>query len=204
MKLNRALLILLVSSLIACNSSGDKRLVVSQVNSVSKLATVEYILKKYIFGQKQKKLWFIKLSEAEFVAETEARVKVGIDLSKIGNESVSINGDQVIVKLPPVEILNFSYPPDKFEVDPQLSSQKSKLSIEDIETFSRMAELEIRRDLHFLGMEKTAQERTRLFLHQLLHNMGYEDVVLEFENQSLEKAQYFQETLNEIRALISE
>lgn len=204
MNIRNALIILLLAALfLACGNSNQRGLIVSRVQAVSKLATVEYVLSKYIFGQKEKRLFFVKLSEAEFVAQTEARVKVGIDMSKIETSDVEIEGSKIHIKLPPVEILNFSYPPDKFDVDASLSSANGKLTVNDIETFSRMAELEIRRDLHFLGMEKTAREKTRLFLNTLFKNMGFEEVIFEFEDQSLEKAQYFQETLNQLKQSLS-
>ena len=101
------------------------------------------------------------------------------------------------LKLPPVEILNFSYPPDKFEMDTVLSD--GKIKIEDIEIFSRLAEVEIRRDLHFVDIEETGQEKTRLFLSTLFKNMGFEEVLFEFEPISLDEAKYFQESLNALR-----
>lgn len=204
MNIKNALLCLaLAIGILSCGPSDPRGLIVSRVQSSAKLATVEYVLSKYIFGQKEKKFWIIKLSEAEFVAQTEARVKVGIDLSKIEQDDVRIEGNSLHIKLPPVEIMNFSYPPDKFVVDPILSSEKPRLNIEDIEIFSRIAELQIRRDLHFLGMEKTARERTRTFLKTLFLSMGFEQVFLSFEELPLEKAQYFQETLNAIKKSLS-
>ena len=137
------------------------------------------------------------MSDADFIAQTEARVKVGIDLNKISTNDIEVNGKSILVKLPPVEILNFSYPPDKFEVDTVLSG--GKIKIEDIEIFSRLAEVEIRRDLHFVDIEETGQEKTRLFLTTLFKNMGFEEVLFEFEPISLDQAKYFQESLNAIR-----
>ena len=145
MKIRNALFCLtLAGILLGCGPSDPRGLIVSKVQASAKLATVEYVLNKYIFGLKRKKFLFIKLSDADFIAQTEARVKVGIDLNKISTNDIEVNGKSILVKLPPVEILNFSYPPDKFEVDTVLSG--GKIKIEDIEIFSRLAEVEIRRD----------------------------------------------------------
>lgn len=198
MKIRNALFCLtLAGILLGCGPSDPRGLIVSKVQASAKLATVEYVLNKYIFGLKKKKFLFVKLSDANFIAQSEARVKVGIDLSKLKPQDVEVNGKSIKLKLPPVEILNFSYPPDKFEMDTVLSD--GKIKIEDIEIFSRLAEVEIRRDLHFVDIEETGQEKTRLFLSTLFKNMGFEEVLFEFEPISLDEAKYFQESLNALR-----
>ncbi|MEL6252849.1 MAG: DUF4230 domain-containing protein [Bacteroidota bacterium] len=198
MKIRNALFCLtLAGILLGCSPSDPRGLIVSKVQASAKLATVEYVLNKYIFGLKKKKFLFVKLSDANFIAQSEARVKVGIDLSKLKPQDVEVNGKSIKLKLPPVEILNFSYPPDKFEMDTVLSN--GKIKIEDIEIFSRLAEVEIRRDLHFVDIEETGQEKTRLFLSTLFKNMGFEEVLFEFEPISLDEAKYFQESLNSLR-----
>ncbi|MDW3651051.1 MAG: DUF4230 domain-containing protein [Bacteroidia bacterium] len=198
MKIRNALFCLtLAGILLGCGPSDPRGLIVSKVQASAKLATVEYVLSKYIFGLKEKKIAFIKLSDAHFIAQTEARVKIGIDLNKLKPQDVEVNGESIRVQLPPVEILNFSYPPDKFQVDTVLT--EGKLKIEDIETFSRLAEVEIRRDLHFVDIEENGQEKTRLFLSTLFKNMGFKEVILEFEPISLDQAKYFQESLNVLR-----
>jgi len=198
MKIRNALFCLtLAGILLGCGPSDPRGLIVSKVQASAKLATVEYVLNKYIFGLKKKKFLFVKLNDANFIAQSEARVKVGIDLSKLKPQDVEVNGKSIKLKLPPVEILNFSYPPDKFEMDTVLSD--GKIKIEDIEIFSRLAEVEIRRDLHFVDIEETGQEKTRLFLSTLFKNMGFEEVLFEFEPISLDEAKYFQESLNALR-----
>ncbi len=131
MKIRNALFCLtLAGILLGCGPSDPRGLIVSKVQASAKLATVEYVLNKYIFGLKEKKFFFVKMSDANFIAQSEARVKVGIDLSKLKPQDVEVNGNSIKVKFPPVEILNFSYPPDKFEMDTVLSDGKIKL--EDI------------------------------------------------------------------------
>jgi len=115
---NQAIIIVLIGlCLFGCKK--DKRaLVISKIQSVSKLATTETIIDKTVIGTKNKSiLGLVKLSEANFVAYTEATVKTGIDLTKLDEYDIHINGKEISLNLPPVEVLDFQYPFQKFEID---------------------------------------------------------------------------------------
>ncbi|MEL6591126.1 MAG: DUF4230 domain-containing protein [Bacteroidota bacterium] len=189
----------------ACNRGPDRAIVISQVQSAAQLATVEYVLSKVVLGTKEKKIVGLKLKDSDFLAETEARIKAGIDLQKIREEDVKIEGNRIRIHLPPVEILNFSYPAENFKVDFNYyeSSRANRLTLDDLEQFYRMGELAIRRDMQFLGIEKTAQQRTRVMLGGLLKAAGYDEVYLEFEPMDYGPAEAYQEAWDNIRNAIS-
>lgn len=191
--------------LTACNRGPDRAIVISQVQSAAQLATVEYVLSKVVLGTKEKKIIGVKLKDSEFLAETEARIKAGIDLQKIREEDVKIEGNRISIQLPPVEILNFSYPAENFKVDFNYyeSRPANRLTLDDLEQFYRMGELAIRRDMQFLGIEKTAQDRTRVMLGGLLKAAGYDEVYLEFEPMDYGPAEAYQEAWDNIRNAIS-
>ncbi len=191
--------------LLSCNRQPNRALVISQVQAAAQLATVEYVVSKIILGTKEKKIVGIKLKDSDFLAETEARIKAGIDLQKIRMEDVEVEGNRISIHLPPVEILNFSYPAENFKIDFNYyeSNRGNRLSLDDLERFYRIGELAIRRDMQFLGIEKTAQQRTRVMLGGLLKAAGYEEVYLEFEPMDYSPAEAYQEAWDNIRNIIS-
>ena len=176
------LVIALAFLLFSCK---DKRaMVISKVQSVSKLATTETVIDKTVIGTKSKSvLGLIKLNEANFVAYTEATVKTGIDLSKLDSYDVRINGKEISLHLPAVEVLDFQYPFQKFVVDTALldDSWINRFDIIDYEEFYRRAELDIRENLQYTGIVDVTQQKTRTMLTGLLKNLGYEAIIIDFE-----------------------
>lgn len=182
MRISAYFLIALVFLLFSCK---DKRaMVISKVQSVSKLATTETIIDKTVIGTKTKSvLGLIRINEANFVAYTEAIVKTGIDLKKIGSYDVRIDGKEISLHLPAVEVLDFQYPFQRFVVDTTLldDSWTNRFDIIDYEEFYRRAEMDIRENLQYTGIVDVTQQKTRVMLTGLLKNLGYEAIIIDFE-----------------------
>ena len=197
--------ILLLST--SCQRRDKRSVIISQVQEVSKLATTEFVLGKLIIGTKQKKFFGFNLSESDFVAETEARVKTGIDLSKLQPNDIEINGSSIHIHLPAVEILNFSYPFEAFEIDPELTDlRRKKLTLSDVEVFAQMGEIEIRRDLDYLNIEASTQRNTTLVLTGFLKSLGFgfEDVIITYRSAVKDNGDILQDRLNELREKIGD
>lgn len=177
-------MILIISlGTVSCKKN-RRALVISKVQSVSKLATTETIIDKTVVGTKTKSvLGLIRLNQANFVAYTEAIVKTGIDLQKLSEYDVSIDGNEISLHLPAVEVLDFQYPFQKFVIDTTLldDSWINRFDIIDYEEFYRRAELDIRNNLHYTGIVEVTQDKTRLLLTGLLKNLGYEAIFIDFE-----------------------
>ena len=185
MRKSRFLILILVVGLVLGSCQKNKRaLVISKVQSVSKLATTETIIDKTVVGTKTKSvLGLIRLNQANFVAYTEAIVKTGIDLQKMSEYDVTIDGNEISLHLPPVEVLDFQYPFQKFVVDTTLLDDAwiNRFDIVDYEEFYRRAELDIRNNLQYTGIVEVTQDKTRLLLTGLLKNLGYEAIFIDFE-----------------------
>lgn len=177
-------LLLVLTLYISSCKKDNCALVISKVQSVSKLATTETIIDKTVVGTKTKSvLGLIRLNEANFVAYTEATVKTGIDLQKMDEYDIRINGKEITMHLPAVEVLDFQYPFQKFVVDTTLldDSWINRFDIIDYEEFYRRAELDIRNNLQYTGVVEVTQNKTRLLLEGLLKNLGYEAIFIDFE-----------------------
>lgn len=181
------LVVINLSLLLACKQE-DRALVVGKIQSAADLVTTEFTIDKVVFGTKTKNLMWFKFSEAQFLAYSQAKVKTGIDLSKIKEEDIVISGDKIELKLPPIEVVNFSYPPSSFSEDSLISDPKvflTTINLEDQEEFFRLAELDIRSNLQYMGMVKTSQTHTRQMFQVLLSSLGYREIYISFESDAL-------------------
>ena len=184
-KLISLVLMSLVLQVSSCKKD-ERPLVVSKIQAAAKLATTEVTIEKFVFATKEKKLLFlIKLNEAYFAAQTEARVKLGIDLNKIRKEDVDIKDNAISLTLPPVEVLNFSYPFEKFKEDSTIRDDAfmNRISVFDIEEFYRQGEMDIRSNLQFMGLVDKTKTNTRILLRGMLAGLGYEEIYIDFKPQ---------------------
>ncbi|MAE86797.1 MAG: hypothetical protein CMB80_28945 [Flammeovirgaceae bacterium] len=183
----RILSVIVLVTAVSCQRD-NRGLVVGKIHKASKLATTEFTIDKIVHGTKTKKLgWFIKLSEARFIAYSKAKVTSGINLQNLGKDDIVIEDQSIFLRLPAIEVLNFSYPPADFLIDNTISDNgwASKITVFDQEEFFRQAELDIRNNLQHMGIVETTQQKTRNMLTVLLRSLGYEEVYIEFESNDL-------------------
>ena len=170
-------------------SCQDKRgLVVGKIKKASKLTTAEFTIDKVVFGVKRKRLlWAVKLNEAQFIAHSQAVIKSGINLEKLKAEDVNIQGQRISLKLPHVEVLNFSYPAENFTKDSLISGDSflNKISLADQEQFFLDAETDIRNSLKYMDIVTSTQTKTRVLIENMLRAMGYREIYIEFHKGEL-------------------
>lgn len=181
----KKLIIIFLSVITFTTCKQDERaLVVGKIKSANQLATTEFTIDKVVFGTREKRLLrLIKLNEARFLAYSQAVVKTGIDLNKLKPEDITIEENMISLELPPVEVLNFSYPAERFRMDKEISDNAflNKLTIEDYEYFFRQAELDIRQNLQYLGLVEATEEKTSTLMQKMLKMLGYEEVYISFK-----------------------
>ena len=177
------LLFILIS--VSCNRSGpDRAMVISKLKNSAKLATVEYVVTKVISAKDHN--WFAK--DAYFFAETEATIKAGIDLDKLKDEDIKIDGSKISVLLPPIEIINFSYPAEGFRVIEKYSDEAAifkwnSISVAIKDDLYQQGEADIRQNIDNLRIMETAQKNTRILLTKILRLSGFEEIYIDFKEQ---------------------
>lgn len=179
---------LLLVTLLLVSCTNKRALVVGKIQKASQLATTEFTIDKLVFGVKNKRiLWAIKLNEAQFLAQSKAIVKTGIDLQKIKEEDIKIDGQKISLLLPPIEVVNFSYPAESFSKIDILTSNAftTKITLDDQEDFFRQAELDVRNSLQYMDMVETTKKNTRTMLHAMLQNLGYNEIYIDFKDGQL-------------------
>jgi hypothetical protein len=180
-------LILLLSStiLLSCSKPQDKTFIVTKVRSASKLATTEVILNKIVWTDIQgRKKYSIFKDKKMLMFNTEATLKLGVNLSKLNENDIMVFGDSLVITLPKVEILNFSYPHEKYEeLYPSdfngITNNKTK--VEQLDMIFREAETDIRNKVKYLGLETITEQKTRQFLSKFMAQSNYNNVVIKFK-----------------------
>ena len=185
MKKTAAWTVLLAAVLIlaqsGCAPADPKIALLNRLKSASKLAAVKFTFNKIIWGEKEKRL-FIKLQNATFLATSKVEITAGIDLAKVKAGDVDLSRKSVRIKLPPVEIIAYSYPFEKIQVDRNYTANRflNPIRLEDMEDFLRLADVDVRKSLDGLGLRRKAEENTRTLLTRILTKFGFESVDLDF------------------------
>ena len=170
--------------LLAVSACGPKRhFVISKVRSAAKLATTQTTIDKLVVGTKTKRLLkLVKISEAQFVASTKAYVKTGVDLEKLKSTDITSDGKMIDIKLPAVEVLDFSYPFKDFKIDSTITGNAflNRFELIDYEEFYRRAELDIRENLQYTGIIEQTRTNTTRMVRGVLRNLGYEEIYISY------------------------
>jgi len=140
-----------------------------QVQTLSELVTVKYVLEKVVILEDIK--WY---GENRVLLVAHGVVKAGVDLQEIKPEDVRLDDKKVVVKLPPARITDVYLDDKKTRVvdrttgllrafDKDLEQSARRQAVEDLSISAR-----------FNGINGDAEERARLQLSNLFHQLGLE------------------------------
>jgi len=158
--------------------------VVQQVQTLSDLVTVKYVLEKVeiVNSPPTSTLGQFVQGENRVLLLAHGIVKAGIDLKRIKPEDVAIIGNKIVLHLPPPQITDAYLDERQTQV---IDWQKGFLRDfdKDLETAARQNAVDdIRRAARMAGILKDADDRARLELALFLHQAGFDPV--EFVGQS--------------------
>jgi hypothetical protein len=148
--------------------------VIRQIQTVSELVTVKYVLERVVILEDIK--WIAGLGESRVLLLAHGVVKGGIDLGKIKEGDVRISGKRVVIKLPPPQILE-AYLDEKQTRVIERTTGLLRSFDKDLEQTARQNAVDdIRRAARTGGILKEADERARSQLTNLFKQMGFESV----------------------------
>ncbi len=145
--------------------------VVQQVQTLSDLVTVKYVMEKVVILEDVK--WY---GESHVLLLAHGIVKAGIDLKRIKPDDVTISGKSISIKLPLPQVTD-AYLDDKQSqvidhvtgllrvYDKDLEQSARENAVDDVQRAARNA-----------GILKDADERARLELKVFLLEAGFEQV----------------------------
>ena len=145
--------------------------VIQQVQTLSQLVTVQYVLEKVVVLEDVK--WF---GENRVLLVAHGTVKAGVDLKRLKPADVQVAGKKICIRLPPAQITD-AYLDDKQTRVIERTTGLLRLFDKDLEQTARQNAVDdIRRAARIAGIQKDADERAQMQLKILLTQMGFESV----------------------------
>ncbi len=153
----------------------------SGLRELLNLAVLEVPVDKVVFARAEQRFFSLTIGTATHVAESRAVVKLGIRADDLAPGDVTVSGESVVVRLPPVEVLDLVYQPETFVVRPDLSRRSflRSISLAERERIYREAEADLRASLPYDTMLERARARVRVLVRAYLGRF-YRDVRVEF------------------------
>jgi hypothetical protein len=145
--------------------------VVEQVQTLSDLVTVKYVLEKVVILEDVK--WY---GESRVLLLAHGVVKAGIDLKRVTPSDVTISGKKISLCLPPPQIVD-AYLDDKDCRVVDRTTGLLRVFDKDLEQTARADAVDdIRRAARADGILDEADKRARLELELFLRQAGFEQV----------------------------
>lgn len=152
--------------------------VVQRIQRLQRLETVVYSMEKIVTGTQDKAYLPRILGGDRILLIVHGEVTAGIDLAKLDEAKININGRRIEIELPPAEIFSTRIDNERTRVysretglfttpDPNLESEAR-----------REAERQIGQAAIESGILKTAAENGRANLSGLLEALGFESVAI--------------------------
>jgi hypothetical protein len=150
---------------------GDTATVVQQVQTLSDLVTVKYVLERVVILEDVK--WY---GESRVLLLAHGIVKAGVDLKRLKPEDVAISGKKITLHLPPPQIMD-AYLDDKYSQVIDHTTGLLRAFDKDLEQTARQNAVDdIGRAARMGGILNDAQTQAQAQLGSFLHQAGFEQV----------------------------
>ncbi len=153
----------------------DTAAVVTQVQALSQLVTVQYVFEKVVVLDDVK--WY---GQNRLLMIAHGVVKAGVDLRKITKSDVSIDGDRLRLRLPRPQLVDTYLDESRTEVLERSTGILRQFDQQMEQDARRQALESIRKAARAAGILRDAEERTRLQLNALGVAAGFRAVDVEF------------------------
>jgi hypothetical protein len=145
--------------------------VLRQVQTLSQLVTVKYVMEKVIIHEDQQ--WY---GENRVLIVAHGIVKGGVDFSKMQPDDVKISGKKISIRLPPPHVTD-AYLDDKRTRVVERTTGLLRTFDKDLEQTARQrAVMDIHRAAREEGILKDADERAQAQVKSMLLQLGFEEV----------------------------
>ena len=143
--------------------------IVQQVQTLSELVTVKYVLEKVVILDDIK--WY---GENRVLLVAHGIVKAGVDLQEIKPEDVRVEDKKLLLKLPRARITDVYLDEQKTRVVDRSTGLLRAFDKDLEQNARRQAVEELRIAARSNRIYEDAEERARLQLANLFHQLGYE------------------------------
>lgn len=151
---------------------------VHRIKDIGLLSTTEYTIGKIVKLDDTEYSW-TKWGSRKILIKTRAKVKAGIDLSKLKKDNIVVKGNSIEITIPPAEITTFSMDPKYTYTEMEsISGLRDGFTQEEKNTFLKQGEEAIRKDLTSTGILQDAEKNAEAFLKDFFKQQGYDKVIV--------------------------
>jgi hypothetical protein len=148
--------------------------VVKEIQTLSQLVTVQYVIEKVMVEEDVK--WF---GENRVLLVAHGVVKAGVDLQRLKPEDVDVSNGRVRIQLPPAQFLDAYLDESKTQII-ERSTGLLRMFDKNMETVARQhAVMDIRRAARQEGILEEAEERAHIQVKALLLRLGFQSVEID-------------------------
>lgn len=149
------------------------------LRNMSDLATAEYVVTKIIKAN-DNQTWY-KIGNRKILMSCKASLVAGIDLSKLTEKDIHIDGENISLTLPRAHLLYVNIKPEDIKTAfEDVSVFRSNFSTQEKNDLSRQAEKQIRESADSLGIYITAESNATLFINNFLQKEGFKNININF------------------------
>ncbi|MGB9602528.1 MAG: DUF4230 domain-containing protein [Verrucomicrobiia bacterium] len=146
----------------------DTATILKQTQGLVELVTVKYVLQRVVVLEDAK--WY---GENRVVLVVTGVVKAGVDLSKLTQQDIQLNGTNLIISLPPAQITDV-YIDDKNTQIVERSTGLLRKFDKDLEQNARRQAIDdLRRAARYGGILADAERQAKTQLKLMFSNLGF-------------------------------
>ena len=152
------------------------------LSQTGELGTVEYTVRKAVRARDEGE-WF-KIGNRRILFSCTARIKAGIDLSRVPLDKIVVDEGRhsVSLVLPHATVFSINIPPEKIRLEYEdVTGFRQRFSDQERQALLKQGEREVVRDLPQLGILAEAETNAREFFEAMLEQMGFENIQITFE-----------------------
>ncbi len=151
---------------------------VYEIRNIGQLSTSEYTVGKIVKLDKTGEEWY-KFGERRILISCKAKIKAGIDLSKLSKDDIKIKGKTIEINLPPAEITSFTMDPKFVHTEMEsVSGFRDQFTQQEKNDFLKQGEEAIREDIEQTSILKDAEKNAKTFVEDFYKELGFEKVIV--------------------------
>ncbi len=160
---------------------------VYEIRNIGELSTTEYTVGKIVKLDDEAEEWY-KIGDRKILIHSKAKIKAGVDLSKLKDDDIKVSGSAIEITLPPARITTFSMDPNLMRTEMEsVTGLRSNFTQKEKNAFLKQGEEAIKKDILETGILKDASNNAEAFLIDFYTQMGFEKVIIKRTVQKDEK-----------------
>lgn len=112
--------------------------------------------------------WTIPLTNKNFILQFMGEIQAGIDVKKV---EIAVNGDEIIIDLPPIQILNNILYEDSIEVYDEQNNVFNPIRVDDYKTFAIQQKEVALSDAKKKGLISEAEKQAQAVVKELVNTL---------------------------------